>query len=58
MYEYRVRHVDYHARPDPDKVEKICNEMAEDGWALARAAAGAGVDFAGRILLIFEREKK
>lgn len=58
MLEYRVRHVDYNARPDPEKVEKLCNDMAADGWSLSRAVGGSGVDLAGRVLLIFERPKK
>jgi hypothetical protein len=52
--EYKIRRID---GSGTDQLERICNDLARDGWRLVSTAAAATGPIDVFVWLFFEREK-
>jgi hypothetical protein len=55
MREYKIRRVEGSGTGD---LERICNELARDGWRLVSTAAAAAGALDVYVWLFFERERE
>ena len=53
MIEYRIRRIDGSGTGD---MERVCNDLAKDGWRLVSTAAGATGILEVFVYLFFERQ--
>jgi len=53
MIEYRIRRIDGIATDD---IERVCNDLAKEGWRLVSTAAGATGALEVFVYMFFERE--